>query len=118
MARYGEQHVGETAGDMRADRLALERRREAADRRAQDRDGEVIAPEIDEPLEKRRLADDGGAEPGADLGEIDRPDALVERALGGVVAAALVAAHLELGHDHAGRIRQAARQRRRRPAEL
>jgi hypothetical protein len=43
MARHGEQHVGEAAGDVRADRLALERGREAADRRAQDRDGEMIA---------------------------------------------------------------------------
>ena len=79
----------------------------------------MIAPEIGQPLEQRRLAGDRGVDARADLGEIDRPDARVEIALGVVVlVVALVAAHLELGDNHARRIRQIARQRRRRLRQL
>ncbi len=102
MARHGEQHIGEAAGDVRADRLALEGADEAAHHRAHRRNREVIAPEEYQPLEQRRLAGDRRVHPGADLGEEDGAQLVLGAGLlsGLLVDRFLVEARLQHGGDH------------------
>ena len=109
MALDGEQHVGEAADDMRADRLALERAGEAAHEGADRRDGEMIAPELRHPLGKRRVALGRGGGPRGDFGEINGTHPLVELLAVGRVL--LVAHHLELLGEHHRRRGQAAGER-------
>ncbi len=55
MLRNGEQHVLELAGDVRADRIALERGRQRNGHRFRAGNDEVVRPEVDEAFEHRRV---------------------------------------------------------------
>jgi hypothetical protein len=79
MTHDGAQHVVEAAGDVRAYGLALEGAGEhGQDRLAGDRDREVVAPEMGETLDQRRLRADGGKRALADLLEIEGAGLLAE----------------------------------------
>ena len=91
-----QQHVDEASCDMRTDRLALEGGGEAPHKGPEARNGEVVAPEMGEALQQRRVGFGRGADARLDLGEVNRLDLLIHLFL---VALVLVAALLEhLGH--------------------
>ena len=54
VAHHRQQHVGEAAGDMRADRLLDEGARQRGALAAAQRDREVVGPEPDQPFAERR----------------------------------------------------------------
>ncbi len=53
MAFHSEQHVVETAQDVRADRVSLERGGKRGSLRVVCRDAEMVRPEMDETLDER-----------------------------------------------------------------
>ena len=59
----------EAAGDVRPDRVALERADQAASRALEDRDGEVVGPEPLQPLGERPLGCRGGGEARPGIGD-------------------------------------------------
>jgi hypothetical protein len=82
MADRRLQHVGEAAGDMRPDRLALEGADQAGQHRlVGDRHGEVVAPEPRQPLEERRPRLDRRQRPLPHLVDIEGAQLLAEPAL-------------------------------------
>ena len=103
VADDGAQQVEEAAGDVRPDRLALEGPGEAQQLRAAGRDGEVVAPEQDQPLAERGRGPHALGHAGADLLAVDVERAHPELAAGLGRALARLAAGVDEGGDDSGR---------------
>src|SRR6185437_13800615 len=76
MARRREQHVAEIPEDVRPDCFPLIAARECGQHALVDGNGEMIRPELGEPLDEGPIGRDRLAKARTGLGEIDRTDEL------------------------------------------